>query len=321
LQRRGLRSSTDVLRKDFSAVAGQHFLPVADAFAADAIFDALTSRAAASTSAAGADGTKAGDASTPGISAKIGDFWDSKKRASASGASGDDRPTLLVPAAPLAAGVCLPLDAYKQYCAALHGKVCAENGAWEQLRAKLGLERCEVLVRCDDKVTAQAPPAAARKATAPSWARDAAAGPGTPAAPAAPAPSRFSWTDVGTVYLTDRHLVFCRKGRVTTIRGFETTSAARPLVRIVPLCSVLEVREVADGGLLLDHAAVLTARLDDQSATWASICALWRDSSPPLPSRNFLRACFWCCFNLPGGARHCPWVFEHVWRLVFAARR
>jgi hypothetical protein len=52
------------------------------------------------------------------------------------------------------------------------------------------------------------------------------------------------------------------------------------LVRIVPLCSVLGVREVADGGLLLDQAAVLTARLDDQSVTWASICALARFISP-----------------------------------------
>ena len=282
--------STGVLRKDFSAVAGGYYLPVADAYAADTVFDALTIRAASSSGATASDATSSSSGSSMrSATAKLGELLSGGDRRSSSSSSGsEDRGTLIVSAAPLAAGVSLPLDVYRKYCAALHDKVGVENEAWELLRCKLGLQRCEVLVRCDDKVTIQTKSVDSKALTSASSESTTPASPSqhssstrapppppsstssaTPTANTPPA-SRFSWTDVGTVYLTDRHLVFCRRGRLTTIRGFETTATARPLVRIVPLDSILEARELPDGSLLLDQASVLIARLDDQTVTWVS---------------------------------------------------
>ena len=284
--------STGVLRKDFTAVAGQFYLPVADAYAADTVFDALVVRAASPSGAAtSASDTATSAGSMRSATAKLGELLGGGDRRSLSSGSNssEDRITQLASAAPLAAGVSLPLDIYRKYCIALYDKVGVENEAWEVLRCKLGLQRCEVLVRCDDKVTIQTKPTdskalklASSESTTPaspsqhSSTRAPPPPPSSSSSSSAPATnntppaSRFSWTDVGTVYLTDRHLVFCRRGRLTTIRGFETTATARPLVRIVPLNTILEARELPDGSLLLDQASLLIARLDEQTVTWVS---------------------------------------------------
>ena len=279
--------SGEVLRADFCAVAGQYFLPAADAFAASAIFDALTAVANVPqpqpSQSKPSTGVSTARGASSGMAERISDlFGDIAARAAAekkkfTATSGGDRFTRTISAAPLAVGVSLPRDIFASYCRNLEA-VTRANESWEVLRCRVGLDVSQILVRVDDRVTARS-----SKATdmSPQGSLDTpvADSPGSPKSSSSPAvaptgdgaSSRLSRVDVGTVFLTDSHLVFSRKGRLTTIRGFETTATgSRPVVRIVPLSSIRAVRDLGEDGLLLEDARILTSRLDDKTAMFES---------------------------------------------------